>query len=72
MADVHVISEAVSELLGKEGVPEVARAVRGEMFFHLAEGYELLARSGPEVAREARQEAARCRQVGRSMLGGVA
>lgn len=72
VADADTVSRALTSLLAKGGIAESVIAVRGEMFFHLAVVYDLVGRASPEVAEQAGEEAARCREMGRSMLGGVA
>lgn len=72
MAEPHVISLAISDLLQRQNAGEVVKAVRGEFFFHQAQTYDLMAESGGPVAEQARAEADRCRQQGRLLLGRVA
>ncbi|MGW1682350.1 hypothetical protein [Saccharopolyspora sp. NPDC002376] len=78
MADVFVVTTALSELLKRGNGCEAVTAVRGEMFFHFAVVLELLADwltdlGGDEVLRErVMRHAQRYREQGRAILGGVA
>lgn len=77
MADAHVVTLALSELLRRQGDQGVS-AVRGEVFFHLAQLLDLVAEcvetlcGDGELAERVRSHARRYRDQGRAILGGVA
>ncbi|MDA3649834.1 hypothetical protein LZ318_35200 [Saccharopolyspora indica] len=76
MAEVHVVSTALSELLASSG--DVVRMVRGEMFFHLAQVLDLVVEAATSLGGEAefverlRAYSQQCREQGRAILGEVA
>ncbi|MEV0088202.1 hypothetical protein [Saccharopolyspora sp. NPDC050642] len=77
MADEHVLTVALTELLKNSDDGEVVRAVRGEMFFHFAVMLDLVAEcmtalGKTGLADRAQTLAHRYREQGRAILGRVA
>jgi hypothetical protein len=71
MADPHVISRAITQLLLHQNGCQGVRAARGEFFIHQALVLDLVADGGGPVAARARSEARRYRSEGHAILGGL-
>jgi hypothetical protein len=71
-ADVHIVSDVITELLNRGNACQVLRAARGEFFLHHAYTLDLIAADGGPVAERARDEAQRYRDRGRAILEAIA
>lgn len=79
VADAHMVTVAISELLRRGNGCEAVTATRGEFFFHMAAMLDLVAvvlgellGEHAELTVRAREHAARYREHGTAILGPLA
>lgn len=72
MAQDEHISDAITELMERGNSCDSVKAVRGELFFHLASVWDVVSESGEASAEIAEIRAEQCRERARALLGRIA